>query len=280
MQCSNIKELLTITKNIVNKSNNNPLEKVKNSLILVRSCENIGSLSGCLTGWLDTKLSEYGRKQAKFLSLEYFVNLNNMRDFSNIYVSDLSRSKETAEICLGYDSCIKYVELTELREIYFGKNEGLFYDGLPSQEKKNFNKMNYKFRGGEAWMDVKYRCIKFLDDLVYRKNSKGINIDLVFTHGGFITCLLYNKNIKTQPPPGSVIIITINDHLLTKDSELDKGKYKSLLNEFSKQYNCSDEAFNETFYNKYNPTFDEYLAKCIDNVEVVYTLPDLSDSLL
>ncbi len=31
-----------------------------NKLILVRSCENMGALSGCLNGWLDTKLTEYG----------------------------------------------------------------------------------------------------------------------------------------------------------------------------------------------------------------------------
>jgi len=31
-----------------------------NKIILVRSCENMGALSGCLNGWLDTKLTEYG----------------------------------------------------------------------------------------------------------------------------------------------------------------------------------------------------------------------------
>lgn len=30
------------------------------NLIFIRSCENLGSLSGSLNGWLDVKLSEYG----------------------------------------------------------------------------------------------------------------------------------------------------------------------------------------------------------------------------
>jgi len=34
--------------------------KGQKNVILIRSCENLGSLSGSLNGWLDVKLSEYG----------------------------------------------------------------------------------------------------------------------------------------------------------------------------------------------------------------------------
>ena len=47
-------ELLKLTKNVIKKDN-------INKLILVRSCENQGALSGCLNGWLDTKLTDYGK---------------------------------------------------------------------------------------------------------------------------------------------------------------------------------------------------------------------------
>lgn len=37
-------------------------------LLVVRSAESMGSLSGTLTGWSDVKLSEFGRRQAFTLS--------------------------------------------------------------------------------------------------------------------------------------------------------------------------------------------------------------------
>lgn len=48
-----LQELIRCSKNYVCNKN-------VNKLILVRSCENMGALSGCLNGWLDTKLTEYG----------------------------------------------------------------------------------------------------------------------------------------------------------------------------------------------------------------------------
>jgi len=32
-------------------------------LLFVRSCENVGHLSGTLTGWMDSKLTPHGSKQ-------------------------------------------------------------------------------------------------------------------------------------------------------------------------------------------------------------------------
>ena len=53
MNSKTIKEAVQITNSWI-KSNS------KNKLILIRSCENVGKFSGCLNGWLDTKLSDYG----------------------------------------------------------------------------------------------------------------------------------------------------------------------------------------------------------------------------
>jgi broad specificity phosphatase PhoE len=269
---SHTNDLIKITKNILDPN------KFGKKLIFVRSCENMGSLSGCLTGWLDAKLSEYGRKQAKYLSIEYFANFNS-KQFSNFYVSDLVRAKETAEMCMGYDTDINYQILPELREINFGDKEGYFYDGLPKEEKEKLNKINNKFSSGESWLDVKYRCIKFLSTMSYldekTPSDKKNNVDLLFTHGGFITSFLYTKSIKSLPPNGSVIIVSLSENL-----EEDQGKIKSLLNEFSKLYNCPDENYNDVLFNKYNPCFEEYLDKSVKDVELVYNLPDLTEELL
>ena len=204
-------ELITNTKNI--------LKNKKNSFILVRSCENIGALSGCLSGWLDVKLSEYGRKQAKYLSLEYFIHLNK-NDFNNVYMSDMKRAKDTADICFAYDDSIKYIQDKNLREVCYGKHEGLFYDGLPKEEKSQINKQDYKFPDGESWNDVKIRALDFI------KDKQGINI--VFTHGGFITSMLYSSGVKNILPHGSIALVSMNNNTI-EDSMTADDKLKTLL---------------------------------------------------
>lgn len=269
-----IKDYIHLTKNFIGNGSK--------GILLVRSCENIGSLSGSLTGWLNAKLSEYGRKQAKYLSTEFFVDFENT-NFMNVYTSDLLRSQETAEICLGFDPFVRYRNYPELREIYFGKNEGLFYDGLNKEEKSMFNKTNYKFPKGESWLDVKYRCVKFINELEYNYAKPGNNnsnnnskLNLVFTHGAFITSMLYNKNVKTMPPPGSVLLVELNlDDQIKANEQID-----SYYNEFSKLYNCLDEQYNQSLFDTYNPIFEEFLNKKIKSVQYIYLLPDLSDHLL
>ena len=220
--------ITSYAKDLINHTKNITISKTLNKkLIFIRSCENMGSLSGCLNGWLDAKLSDYGRKQAKYLSIEYFSNFKSS-EFNRFYVSDLTRARETAEMCMGYDTDINYISSSYLREINFGNKEGYFYDGLPKQEKEKLNKVNNKFSSGESWLDVKYRCINLLNSQLLSEDNSNRNskVDLIFTHGGFITSFLYSKSIKTLPPNGSVIIVTLAD-----DFEKDAGKIKSLLNE-------------------------------------------------
>lgn len=41
-----------------------------------------------------------------------------------------------------------------LREMNFGKHEGLHYDGLPESEKQRFSNPNFQSQDGENWTDV------------------------------------------------------------------------------------------------------------------------------
>ena len=58
------------------------LSNIKGSnrkMIMIRSAESQGNLSGTLTGWMDVRLSDYGRKQAFTLNPElekHMVNIN------------------------------------------------------------------------------------------------------------------------------------------------------------------------------------------------------------
>jgi broad specificity phosphatase PhoE len=268
-------DLIKITKQIIGS-------KTKNKkLIMVRSVENIGSLSGCLNGWLDAKISEYGRKQAKYLSIEYFSNFDNKNSFGNVFISDLLRAKETTDLCLGFDYRVNYMIQPELREIYFGESEGLFYDGLPKEEKGKINKPNHKFANGESWLDVKYRCLKFLFNLPTQKKllNEESNVDLVFTHGGFLTSLLKVKNLKGIPPNGSVLVIQLSENL--QDEKI-REKSKLLLDEYSSFYNCNNDDYDKTpnLFENFNPRCDEFFNKLVENIEIQYSLPDLAEELL
>lgn len=272
----------TISSDLIKFTRQIITSKTKNKkLIMVRSVENIGSLSGCLNGWLDAKISEYGRKQAKYLSIEYFSNFDNIKTFGNVFVSDLLRARETTDLCLGFDYRVNYLTQPELREIYFGENEGLFYDGLPKEDKGKINNPNHKFTNGESWLDLKYRCLKFLYNLPAEKKllNEESNVDLVFTHGGFLTSLLKVKNLKGNPPNGSVCVIQISDSLL---DEKFREKSKLLLDQYSSFYNCNNDEYNKNpnLFDEFNPKFEEFFNNLVYNIEMQYSLPDLAEELL
>lgn len=48
-------------KEVIFHSRNFFEKKGQKNVLFIRSCENLGSLSGSLNGWLDVKLSEYGK---------------------------------------------------------------------------------------------------------------------------------------------------------------------------------------------------------------------------
>jgi hypothetical protein len=53
MNLNNYKDLLRFSRNFFAKTGGK-------KVVLVRSCENLGALSGSLNGWMNVKLSEYG----------------------------------------------------------------------------------------------------------------------------------------------------------------------------------------------------------------------------
>lgn len=258
-----LKELITMTKQIINNGKIKPL-------LLVRSCENVGLLSGCLNGWLDTKLSDYGKKQAKYLSTEFFVDFKPNQDYKLVYRSDLLRAKETSDICLGYDRTINHTVSKHIREIHFGTQEGFFYDGLSKQEKAVLNKTNHMFPKGESWVDVKFRALQFLNDLYKNDNEK--KLSLAFTHGGFITSLLYLSGVKNNLPPGSIILLSLKDSVPKEESE-------RLIKDYKQTELPTDQDTNDKHFNLYNERLDIILRDHINTVEYIYKLPDLTDDV-
>ena len=50
-------------------------------MIMIRSAESQGNLSGTLTGWMDVRLSDYGRKQAFTLNPELEKHMANINSY-------------------------------------------------------------------------------------------------------------------------------------------------------------------------------------------------------
>ena len=70
----------------------------------------------------------------------------------------------------------------------FGDHEGLHFDGLPLEQKKEISDPNFSAPSGESWSLVKVRCEAYFARLTLGNH-------LIFTHGGPITKLLYNFGI-------------------------------------------------------------------------------------
>lgn len=185
------------------------------------------------------------------------------------------RSNETANISLAYDN-LNYKTTQDLREIYFGTQEGFFYDGLSKEEKAKINKQNHKFPKGESWMDVKFRACRFLLGLQANRLQKPV---LSFTHGGLISSLLYAKGHGKMPKPGTVTLVSYKSFTDDADKDRKQKVFFSCFNEFSNMLNCPDENFNESFFAKFNPVFEEFLKENIDKVECVYDVPDLTEEI-
>ena len=134
------------------------------------------------------RLTDYGRKQS-FMLNKVFEEYQSQ--FNTVHCSDLKRCHDTAFYALGFpsddDTLIK--KSKNLRELHFGAQEGLHYDGLSKEEKAKLSDPEFRAPGGESWGDVRTRTNE------YFKTFKEGN-HLVFTHGGVITSYLYNAGIQ------------------------------------------------------------------------------------
>ena len=125
---------------------------------------------GTATGWLDGELSARGREQAAELG-------RRRRDdrVSMVYVSDLGRAVETAEIAFaGTDIPVR--QDPRLRECDYGE-----LNGAPVGEVAAVRRLRVEepFPGGESYRQVVERTRSFLDDVAARHDGERI---LVIAH--------------------------------------------------------------------------------------------------
>ena len=143
-------------------------------------------------GWSDIGLSSLGKLEVESLKKNIDPNF-----FDMVFSSDLYRCLETADI-IGSNPQVD----SRLREVFFGKFEGLTWKELDDDERKVFLDVeNFRFPAGESHSDFNNRIKDFLFSL-----EDGSH--LLITHGGVIRLILnlYARDVPV-PPGGFVEII-------------------------------------------------------------------------
>lgn len=130
------------------------------------------------TGWLDAHLTEKGKNDAKTAG-EFLKNVA----FQKIYVSDLVRAIETAEVALP--NC-EYEKSALLREINVGNLAGNPLSIITDEQRKIISKEGYGAFEGETKESFDCRINSFIKEL----ETKNYNSVAVFTHAGWLRGML------------------------------------------------------------------------------------------
>jgi broad specificity phosphatase PhoE len=112
--------------------------------------------AGIATGWLDGRLSERGRNQARARG-----ERRGGHALAAVFTSDLRRAVETAEIAFA-GSGVPIHRDRRLRECNYGDLNGMPTARLEAERPR---RIDVPFPGGESYRDVVDRVGAFLDDL-------------------------------------------------------------------------------------------------------------------
>ncbi len=158
-------------------------------LFLIRHGQTAGNVQGQYVGSLDIDMTDEGRLQAKSAK-QYLSKVS----FSNIYSSPLKRAANTAQI-IAEGTGLKVRTMDDLRELDFGKWEGLKFEEINAQYNKDYqdwleDPYNHPPTGGESFNDLIARADKEVKKIV-QENPDGSSVAIV-SHGGVILSLIVN----------------------------------------------------------------------------------------
>ncbi|WP_243385520.1 histidine phosphatase family protein [Bacillus kexueae] len=147
-----------------------------------------------MQGWLDSPLTEEGKKAVEHLG-ERLKDVS----FDAIYHSPSLRTDQTANILLNHLTIDRVEKDERLKEIHLGHWEAKTQAELKELYTDDFHAFfnephHYEAKSGEHFHDVQERVISFLNDLL-NKHQEG-NI-LVVTHGVWLKVLM--NYVKNEP---------------------------------------------------------------------------------
>ena len=169
-------------------------------LWVVRHGETIENHTRTIAGQNSSGLTERGREQARLLS----QRLENVK-FAGIYISDLNRTKQTADAVLRTmgPGTPAFTD-SRLREKAAGKYEGQKI-GYIEQMTRASGQAHRVFRppGGESWEDVALRSRSFMREVLHRYCTSADQ------HGRPLSHRSYDSSGRTTPvsvgyTPGSI----------------------------------------------------------------------------
>ncbi len=165
-------------------------------LFLLRHGRTYSNDEGRYRGWSEADLSMEGRRQA-----EKTADYLSRQELDRIFCSDLYRARETAQI-VGEKCGLKPFPTPLIREMHFGRWEGLNYEEIMESGEKEFdswisNPFSIPVPGGENLKDVYHRIRQFEESL-HKAGLEGKSVAVV-THGGLIrTWLFYTMEMKEE----------------------------------------------------------------------------------
>ncbi len=161
---------------------------MRTRLLLVRHGESEGNAARRLQGWLDTRLTERGREQARLLArrLEHYEG-----QIAAIYTSPLSRAYETAQV-LAQRLELPLTTDERLREIHLGALTGLTWDEVVARFPEYARAIVEQQRrppipGGEDREAFADRVWEAITEIVERHPDEDV---LIVAHGGTINAYL------------------------------------------------------------------------------------------
>lgn len=156
---------------------------------LIRHGQTLWNEQGRYQGNHDISLTGLGIRQAKSAA-KYLSRVK----LSNIYSSPLKRAADTANI-IGKSKDLRVIVREGLKEIYFGKWEGMKFNDINTEFHDDYQKWlkdpyNNCPTGGECFKEVQERVLAEIDNMIKENEDK--SSVAVITHGGIIYSLLVN----------------------------------------------------------------------------------------
>lgn len=171
-------------------------------LWLVRHGQTTRNRDGQLAGWDDVLLTAEGEVQAAALRPRLLG-----QSFDQVWASDLSRAKHTAELCWG-----AVPTDARLREIHFGDLEGLPWQTLETEHKEALLRFEgFAAPNGESLLQLEARVVAFIDELPLGRH-------LLFTHGGVIRLLCHRLGQAEFVQPATITVIDWHSRTLLQRS--------------------------------------------------------------
>lgn len=194
-------------------------------LTLVRHGETEWNITRRFQGSTNLELNENGKQQAECLA-------GRLADesFDHIYSSDLTRVQQTARIALG-DRFQQVTLDKRLREIHFGKFEGMTYAEIQAQYPRELAQWEADRNSGvmetERADDIIARVQHFLDDMRARHNES--QRVLVIGHGGVIALML---SLALSMPPSKWWQLRMDNAAIARINLYDEGASLLAFNDY------------------------------------------------